>query len=61
MNYPKTRILLDSEVRRLTNEACDPFTSPSRVKEIKQILGEHYQEKLNNDKNKSRVKRVNRI
>ena len=61
MSYQKTKILLDSEVKRLANEACDPFTSLSRVKEIKQILGDHYQEKLNNEKNKSRVKRTSRI
>ena len=61
MSYQKTKILTDFEVKKLMTEASDPFTGLSRVKEIKQILGDHYQEKLNNEKNKSRVKRVNRI
>lgn len=55
------KILTDKEIQRLLKEATDPFTVLSRVKEIKQILAEHYNEKGKLDADKSRTKRVNRI
>lgn len=55
------KILTDKEIQRLLKEATDPFTVLSRVKEIKQTLAEHYNEKGKLDEAKQRVKRVGRI
>lgn len=58
---PTYKTLTDKEIQRLLKEATDPFTVLSRVKEIKQVLSEHYKEKGKLDETKQRVKRVSRI